>query len=179
MDIGQDANSGVGSSTPQSPMPRYSNALQDMNAPYFDSFDPSESMHYYPASAQPDRTHFQNQPASSSHANTPFQSKFNDPIYSSSSTFTPSIAATVQPLSADPSSITPIPGRPFTPPPRFGTGTDFESDTPMQQQQRLSESQIPLPLSPSGRRLKVSMGFRADCEKCRLRVPGHWMHMVE
>ncbi|KAI5124496.1 hypothetical protein M0805_003023 [Coniferiporia weirii] len=39
------------------------------------------------------------------------------------------------------------------------------------------------PLSPSNlrsgghrRRQLLSMGPRADCEKCRLRVPGHWMH---
>ena len=26
------------------------------------------------------------------------------------------------------------------------------------------------------RRPVVTMGPRADCEKCRMRVPGHWMH---
>lgn len=39
----------------------------------------------------------------------------------------------------------------------------------------------PLPSSPSWRggqrrRPVISMGPRADCEKCRLKVPDHWMH---
>ena len=28
----------------------------------------------------------------------------------------------------------------------------------------------------SRRRQMLTMGPRADCEKCRMRVPGHWMH---
>jgi len=25
----------------------------------------------------------------------------------------------------------------------------------------------------------LSMGYRADCEKCRTRVPGHWSHFIK
>lgn len=32
---------------------------------------------------------------------------------------------------------------------------------------------VPLPPSP---RKRLTMGPRKDCEQCRLRVPGHWMH---
>lgn len=45
------------------------------------------------------------------------------------------------------------------------------------------ESSPSSPSSPSNwrtpgtkKRSAVSMGPRADCEKCRLKVPGHWMH---
>lgn len=31
------------------------------------------------------------------------------------------------------------------------------------------------PITPR-RRQVLTMGPRADCEKCRMRVPGHWMH---
>ena len=27
-------------------------------------------------------------------------------------------------------------------------------------------------------KVSLSMGYRADCEKCRSRVPGHWSHVV-
>ena len=27
-------------------------------------------------------------------------------------------------------------------------------------------------------KMMISMGFRADCEKCRLRVPGHYNHLI-
>ena len=38
---------------------------------------------------------------------------------------------------------------------------------PRQQQQRQQQGKMVL-----------SMGFRADCEKCRERVPGHWSHVL-
>lgn len=34
----------------------------------------------------------------------------------------------------------------------------------------------PVPVVAPRRKAKVTMGPRADCEKCRLGVKGHWMH---
>ncbi len=34
----------------------------------------------------------------------------------------------------------------------------------------------PTPCIPS-RRTRMTMGPRADCEKCRMKIPGHWMHV--
>ena len=34
----------------------------------------------------------------------------------------------------------------------------------------------PTSITPS-RRPRMTMGPRADCEKCRMKVPGHWMHV--
>jgi hypothetical protein len=31
--------------------------------------------------------------------------------------------------------------------------------------------------APKGK-VSIAMGFRADCEKCKARVPGHWSHVV-
>ena len=32
--------------------------------------------------------------------------------------------------------------------------------------------------SSKGRKTTLSMGYRADCEKCRTRVPGHYNHVI-
>lgn len=32
--------------------------------------------------------------------------------------------------------------------------------------------------TPSKGKLTLSMGFRADCEKCKLKVPGHYSHFI-
>jgi len=73
--------------------------------------------------------------------------------------------------------------RPVTPPlqpPSFSSSeaTMVDEDDVPDSEMVLYASQVPLPTSPS-RRLKVSMGPRAGCERCRLKVPGHWMHMRE
>ncbi|KAL8690284.1 MAG: hypothetical protein Q9218_004234 [Villophora microphyllina] len=34
------------------------------------------------------------------------------------------------------------------------------------------------PATPSKGKMTISMGYRADCEKCRLKVPGHYNHFV-
>lgn len=31
--------------------------------------------------------------------------------------------------------------------------------------------------APKGK-MSISMGYRADCEKCRLKVPGHYNHWI-
>lgn len=32
--------------------------------------------------------------------------------------------------------------------------------------------------SPMKGKMTISMGYRADCEKCRMRVPGHYNHLI-
>ncbi|PWY69574.1 hypothetical protein BO70DRAFT_365847 [Aspergillus heteromorphus CBS 117.55] len=34
------------------------------------------------------------------------------------------------------------------------------------------------PVSPSKKKTAFSMGYRADCDKCRRRVPGHYSHII-
>lgn len=38
---------------------------------------------------------------------------------------------------------------------------------------------IPASPIPKIRRTMLSMGYRADCEKCRTRVPGHYNHVIQ
>lgn len=104
---------------------------------------------------------------------TPFRSSFNDSIYAS-----PSATHVANPGIYQSSAFSRA--LPVTPPPQslsLSEATMVDGDT-QDTEMALCASQVPLPTSPS-RRLKVSMGPRAGCEKCRLRVPGHWMHMTE
>lgn len=34
------------------------------------------------------------------------------------------------------------------------------------------------PATPTKGKMTISMGYRADCEKCRMKVPGHYNHFV-
>ena len=34
-------------------------------------------------------------------------------------------------------------------------------------------------VSEQGAKVSFSMGYRADCEKCRTRVPGHYSHVIK
>ncbi|KAI0086607.1 hypothetical protein BDY19DRAFT_995626 [Irpex rosettiformis] len=47
--------------------------------------------------------------------------------------------------------------------------------TPPHSMMAIHPENIALPLSPS-KKLRFTMGPRLDCEKCRLRVPGHYSH---
>ncbi|KAF8298172.1 hypothetical protein DL93DRAFT_2091396 [Clavulina sp. PMI_390] len=101
------------------------------------------------------------------------------------SLFPPSTAS-IQSQQHQPSMSTSRPFSPPTPPqtpPLNASTQDYDMNTSMMSissESSLSAAQIPLPNSPSGKtRGKVSMGYRADCEKCRMRVPGHWMHVIE
>lgn len=70
----------------------------------------------------------------------------------------------------------------------MGVGTGEEMMVETKAHPSVSDSVLPMPLSFSsmlgrvgggiGTRRKpvISMGPRADCEKCRMKVPGHWMH---
>ena len=40
-----------------------------------------------------------------------------------------------------------------------------------------SNSRVCSPSTPSSRKPRVTMGPRPDCEKCRMGVKGHWMHI--
>ncbi|MCJ1260492.1 hypothetical protein MMC22_000353 [Lobaria immixta] len=37
----------------------------------------------------------------------------------------------------------------------------------------------PASLGPKAGKTMLSMGYRADCEKCRTRVPGHYNHVIQ
>lgn len=111
-------------------------------------------------------------------SSSPFRSSFNDSIHAAA----PSASAThVANVGYSQSSILSR-ARPVLPPPQPPSflpseATMVDEDVP-DSEMMLYASQVPLPTSPS-RRLKVSMGPRAGCERCRLKVPGHWMHMRE
>ncbi|KAI0702341.1 hypothetical protein BC835DRAFT_1411174 [Cytidiella melzeri] len=64
-------------------------------------------------------------------------------------------------------------GQPSQTPPLDGT-TFLSPSTPARPMD-LQPEDIALPLSPP-KRLRLTMGPRLDCEKCRLRVPGHYSH---
>lgn len=34
------------------------------------------------------------------------------------------------------------------------------------------------PVTPTKGKMTISMGYRADCEKCRMKVPGHYNHFI-
>lgn len=111
----------------------------------------------------------------------PHQSRFDDPIYASSSSSSSASLTRPAPRAHNISSTS---SRPTTPPPgpylrAQDDSIDIDRMTPPPPDLLATAGQIPLPISPSARRIRVTMGPRADCEKCRLRVPGHWMHMVE
>lgn len=105
----------------------------------------------------------------------PFRSSFNDLIYSA----TPSLSAThvANARYSHSSTLT----RPVTPPPQslsFSCEATMIDVDDQNTAMVLLASQVPLPNSPS-RPLRVSMGPRTGCEKCRLKIPGHWMHVAE
>lgn len=108
-------------------------------------------------------------------SSSPFRSSSNDSIYTAAPSASATHVANVgyyQSSRARP--VTPPPRPPSFPPSEV---TMVDEDVP-DSEMMLYASQVPLPTSPS-RRLKVYMGPRAGCERCRLKVPGHWMHMRE
>jgi len=110
-------------------------------------------------------------------SSSPFCSSFNDSIYAAAASAS---ATHVANAGYYQSSILSR-ARPVTPPPPLSLpsteATMVDEDAP-DSEMVLYALQVPLPTSPS-RRLKVSMGPRAGCERCRLKVPGHWMHVRE
>ncbi|GJJ12019.1 hypothetical protein Clacol_006257 [Clathrus columnatus] len=57
--------------------------------------------------------------------------------------------------------------------PSLSTSSDSNEDTSL----LWLSSTITTPLPQTPRKSKIKMGRRADCEKCRLGVKGHWMHI--
>lgn len=109
------------------------------------------------------------------------------PAYPSfSSLSSHSLSSTLVPSSSSASShhISPTPSHFFSPP-AHDTHTSSAPHTPslhdeaqapdngMHPPQTHDLSRPPL---PPARKQRFTMGPRADCEKCRLGVPGHWMH---
>lgn len=67
-----------------------------------------------------------------------------------------------------------------TPPPEPETyhALGSRSALPVSSVPRLGQSsQAPAPAPAPKRKQKLTMGPRADCEKCRLGIKGHWMHL--
>ncbi|KAI0811176.1 hypothetical protein BC629DRAFT_1589913 [Irpex lacteus] len=68
-----------------------------------------------------------------------------------------------------------LPGQPY-PPPYTSDPAPLTPTTPIRSSRmELQPEDIALPLSPP-RKPRFTMGPRLDCEKCRLRVPGHYSH---
>ena len=51
------------------------------------------------------------------------------------------------------------------------------SSTEQIQRAESSPAEEPVSIQTRGK-AKLSMGYRADCEKCRARVPGHYNHVI-
>ena len=63
---------------------------------------------------------------------------------------------------------------------RFDTGIGFyEHQPPSERRRKIQTTEVALgaPIS-RGPKMTLSMGYRADCEKCRMKVPGHYNHVV-
>ncbi|KZS98995.1 hypothetical protein SISNIDRAFT_6945 [Sistotremastrum niveocremeum HHB9708] len=67
-------------------------------------------------------------------------------------------------IPATPSPVTPHPGSAFT------------MASPMSISSPSGSWSAQSPLSPNSKKPRVTMGPRADCPKCKMGTPGHWMH---
>ncbi len=63
---------------------------------------------------------------------------------------------------------------------RLDMATDIYEPQPPLQRQEKNHTMLMGQGSPGfkGGKMTLSMGFKADCEKCRMRVPGHYNHVI-
>jgi hypothetical protein len=93
------------------------------------------------------------------------------PTTPSTSSISVSPSSTTQPHSHSPWG----PARSISPAPVYGIVSNSTGSTPSHSQLNVSTSSTPT--SNLRRPLRFSMGPRADCEKCRMGVKGHSVHL--